>query len=1040
MAGPTSVLRPAGVSHLAGTDGHANGGANGGKRPLPHIDDIILVEDDLIDPHAPIETVLTRAETYLRQAGASKDFLGRPDLALKDYIRANVILLDKIKKNKGWVSLQRDNRKHYEHYQRLLRQANSSHGEYEAIKQEIKADNARTGIQPAKSRPDSAAPSAGKLPDHVATNGRGTGESTKAGHVNVTSPTRNRENGTLPRSPLPQDSPKTKPAVQPKPQRLHGNALNSAGTETASSAKARELSERFANLRMSTSRLGQDPRIRTQSITSPTTITSNQTPPQSPFSKGALSDSVVDLPKMPDAIYNPPRGTVSQEAAELPSSTPRSMFTRTGSTSSIGATKIVKSSPVTEVYSTAQTFGATPSLAEEDTIGVDQLIALGKTGITVLFVDIRGRERFDSGHIKTKDVICIEPEVLTRDHISADQISDSMVLATAEEHQHFQIRGQYDLVVFYDQSSRRVNQNPSPYDSEDLAIQGFIRALKDYDYSNSRCKSGPKLLRGGLDEWTRVFGPTALERSPTSVTAKRASHLVTPVIARSAAIRRKTFATRPIQNAQEAEQWEKDFANFLPAKTYDDFLRRYPAIPGYQESMMESNGDGVPPRFHQDTLLRDSLLSPPARPAPAVPRTSYSGLAESSDDHVLSARPAVVGQKKRPFRVGLYNPGNFCYANSAVQALFATPGFNKDLLTGKWKEDFVVPRTLSEQIDNPQLMMKCIQSLFYFLNLGNHPWIELRTFMNYVLYIHRKAKGLPNDNSTFGTKAQHDTEEFLEFIFEIIGDETNKSRDQHERQPNKKYENVNNGGENIMQWWWDRWNPANDSIIDKYFRAVKVTTDTCDKCHYTEESYEKLDVVLLKFRNGKDGQTLESLLHENFGHDNSDRLDGSCDKCHDTEIKKKTWKNYFARMPDRLIFCFQRFQNKQNRDRNEWEIIKLRTKVEFPINGLDLTRFAAPGLKDRGEGDHHLTGPFIYDCYAVIQHVGKTTKSGHYVAYVKDDLSTDNTAWWKCNDTETETLSVTGDPNEVTTQELYKVEKGEPKAETYVVFYQRRGT
>jgi ubiquitin carboxyl-terminal hydrolase 8 len=701
MPGSTAMLDHAG-STTAGALGGRPDGAKGGKRPLPHIDDITSVTVD-VDTYAPIEKVLQAAEVCLRQAESSKTF-GRPDYALADYIKTNIILLDVIKKNKDWVSLQRDNKAQFERYQRLLRQVHAAHSDFEAIKVQIKADNARTGVQPTVRRPGSAE--------------RGNGQ--EKGNV---------ANGTLKENGVSTPpTPKNRPAVHPKPQNLHGNALR-PGTATAP-VKGQDLVQRFANLRAGATNSTQDTHTRTQSA-----MSSKLPPPNAP-SNGVSTE----LPRMPAAIYNPPRGTISSETAALPSSAPRAMFTRTNSTTSLNPVKTNKphTPPDASVSTSGPAKRTKPSVPDGDTISVEDLLRFMRAGakdLSILLIDIRSREEFDEGHIMSQATICLEPEVLSRNHISANQVADSMVLAPAAEQLLFEKRHEFDLVVFYDQDSEHILDRPQT--PEARAVSGLYNALSQYDFPGALgLKVSPKLLRGGLDAWTSLVGNASLQPSATTTSKKYTSPM-----ARSFLIPRQKYVTRPIQDPAEAKRWEDTIADaggISPIRTTEDFLRRFPSISEHQESMVSPVS---PPtsrpqspfqyRLSHEENLYTSLPSPPTRPPPALPRRSYSGLAEAEDTSVALAKKsaAQVVDTVRKYRTGLQNPGVFCFANSSLQAMFATPGFAREVWTGSWKDSYKVPMKPDENLENPQLLTKCLANLFHWLNQGSFRSLAAKTFM-----------------------------------------------------------------------------------------------------------------------------------------------------------------------------------------------------------------------------------------------------------------------------------------------------------------------
>lgn len=729
MAGPTTFPKH-GPTHSVGSIGSQNGfpsvpkanpgGARPGKPPYPHIDDIVSVDVD-VDINAPVDKMLLTAETYLRQAESANTF-GRPDLALKDYIRTNILVLDYIKKNKGWVSLQADSKGGLVRYQNLLRRIHALSGEFEKIKANIKADNAISHVQPTVRRPTPGGEPTGAREGHPAVNG-------------AAPP---RQNGSLARPAAP--SPKSKPAVQPKPQSLHGDAV----------ARNEDLAQRFARLRTnaSSAQNGQDFRIRTQAIALSNAPAQpgqapRRVPPPPPPSRVPGG-----LPKLPEAIYNPARGTVSTEAAELPSSAPRAMFTRTNSVGVVPAAKPVPSAAAEEFFVPAQSFRTPPptpakrakaTIPDGETISAEDLVRymrMGAKDVSILLIDIRNRELFDEGHILSQATICLDPEVLMRSDISANEIADSMVLASVDEQLLFEKRHEFDLVVFYDQESLRITgKMESP---EQKAISGLYNALIHYDFPGlpSR-RMKPKLLEGGLDAWTGIVGVSGLQISSTSM-SKRST---TTPMARSFLNRRQTYLSRPIQDAAEARRWEENLADMVPVRTKEDFLRRVVPIGPIQESMVqppsyspvEARQSPFQPRMSHEDATYSTPPAPPARPAPTLPRRSYSGLAETGSPSGALAMRLSINQgieRIRRYRTGFKNPGVHCFANSSLQALFATPGFARELWSGSWLTKYRNPPVKAgETMANPQLLVKALANIFLHLDSGEVPCMSTQILM-----------------------------------------------------------------------------------------------------------------------------------------------------------------------------------------------------------------------------------------------------------------------------------------------------------------------
>lgn len=738
MAGSTTVLNHAG-STPSGTNqngfslgSNGNGRAEpskGGKRPLPHIDDIVSVKID-IDPNASVERVIQTAEGHLRLAESSRTF-GRPDTALKEYIMASLILVDAIKRNQGWVLLQ-DNRTQLDRYQRALRQVRVLQDDYEKIKADIKADNLRTGVQPTVSKHASSGGGPGE-PAGGIRNGVRVGQGDVNGGADA------RKNGVPDRSgPL---QSRTKPTVQPKPQALHGNVLHTTGPGASPGKTPEDLAQRFARLRASAP--VQDPRIRTQTVIPPNSQ-SSQAMIEPPVSSSGSAGSAGGMPRLPDAIYNPARGTISNEAAELPSSAPRAMFTRTNSTTSISnVIKTPKAGPMEEYFVPANTYTASMAplkrakltIPEGNTISAQDLVqymGMGAKDVSVLLIDIRNRESFDEGHIMSQATICLEADVLMRQDISANEIADSNVLAPPDEMILFDKRHQFDLVVFYDQESDHITgKRDTP---EQKAISGLYNALTQYDFPASLVKktTTPKLLEGGLEAWSNLVGRGGLQTSSTS--AAKNPRTSTPMT-RSLLNKRPTYITRPIQDAEEARKWEETIADLgamAPIRTTEDFLRRVPAISTIQESMVASpptsplSRPASPfyPRLSQEEIFYKNLPSPPTRPPPTLPRRSHSGLVDTEGGSgtlkKTLAKSNVEGARK--YRTGLQNTGVICFANSSLQAMFATPGFSRELWSGQWTKSFGhPPQKPDEKIPNSQLLTRMLAAQFDFLSKGECP-------------------------------------------------------------------------------------------------------------------------------------------------------------------------------------------------------------------------------------------------------------------------------------------------------------------------------
>lgn len=707
MAANARYSLPAGYSH-------ATNGA-GGKPALPHIDDVVALPTD-IDGKKPLKWLLEQAEMSLRQSEMSRDF-NRPALALKDFIRASVIMVQLVSHHKDYLMLKEGRgdlaRKHTALMTRIKQQSDI----YDQLKKDIIADNKRTGVLPKSQKP---------------------GQSQSNGnHTSATPPT-SATNG----HPV-TASGKVKPKVHPKPQSLQGKAVSGHGRSSSTSTVNLDLAARFANLRGPQSTPGQDPRIKTHPMPplKPAGPRDMPSSPQKP-EPSAIS-TMPSLPKMPDAIYHPARGSVSSDVGRPPATTPRGSHSRAAPTPSLSSMPSPVSArqsmeyfpPVpTNTTGSKSLLQNSVSDSETDSITAEELFQAMKQRGSVLIIDIRSRAEFDEGHIMSSSTICVEASILLRDNISAAEITESLVLSPNQEQSQFDRRNEYELVVFYDQDSEEIPR--SPRSSDDMVIVSLHRALAHFNYDRE-LKQPPKILKGGLDAWVDLMGSASLQSTNLSSSSQVATSR-----ARSGTFqRRRSKYIRPLR-ADEVKVWQQTLeneemsANQPPEyhRSTESFLRRYPPVLTEQESMTSSPASEQPPRYtslHKIDPYTD-LPSPPTRPAPSVPRLSYSSLSHTSEEVDRFEEPVahrqMTGDSYKLY-TGLNNPHNWCYANSTVQSLLASPDFGKDLADSRWATEYRAPKKDSEKIEHPQLMIRIMSNLFHWMSTGNLQVMKAQTLM-----------------------------------------------------------------------------------------------------------------------------------------------------------------------------------------------------------------------------------------------------------------------------------------------------------------------
>lgn len=677
--------------------------------PLPHIDDLLAIPDD-IDPNQSIKRLLTMTETSLRQSEVSRNF-DRPALALKDYVRASIIAVQVIGNHKDYLALKDPDSEPGRLHNALLKRIFDQSDVFDDIKRGIIQDNRRTGVQPTVRR---SVPSRGPATPPLPVNGQAP-----------------RTNG-RPLPPALGAQAKKKPAVLPKPPSLLGNVIVPAPPNN-------DLTARFVNLRVPQPSPGQDPRIKTYPIPTQRPAGPRQMP-NSPELDADSDAAASALPKVPDAIYTPARGSVSGEATRLPTGNPRGPFSRTGSSTSISSTfqrqknEFIPSAPTSAVPE-----GESFELPPEGSITAQQLYQVFKAKWSVLLIDIRCRQDFDQGHIIASSVICIEPSVLLRENMSSDDISESMVLSPNPEQALFERRGSYD------QDSQRVAQTPK--NSDELAVVSLHRALEQLSYGRP-LKRSPRILRGGLDAWKDLMGAGSLQ----STNPLTSTSFSTPLKQKRNGFiqkRGQKFVVTSLQPA-DVKAWENTLerdahqAATRPSfpRTGEEFLRSSP-VGAQQQSMMApaATQERQQPGF--GSLAQ--LPAPPARPRAAVQRLSHNGLSKGDDGSELFGESAAPPSQRTAARskrtsehgsgavskpcTGLNNPGNWCYANSMLQSLLASPGFGRELAESEWSHKYAVPRKNGEKIDPPQLMIRILSNLFHWMSTGTFETMKAQTLM-----------------------------------------------------------------------------------------------------------------------------------------------------------------------------------------------------------------------------------------------------------------------------------------------------------------------
>ncbi|RAL62596.1 hypothetical protein DID88_004443 [Monilinia fructigena] len=980
----------------------------GESRVLPHLDDLVNAKP-LVDRQSSLRKLLDAGEAAAKQAETWLDFK-RPELALQEYIIAFTIAVEYIPQSPNYHDL-RTKPDYSRLYAGLQKRLNTQHSKFEEVKKSIKEDNARSGISPTNASPNNEQTASGNSRINGCTPIE---SSTYSNATNGKSGAISTSRGIESRS---------KPAIQPKPQGLHGKSIQTVNSISSSLpiSSENDLAARFARLRsLNNPTLIQDPRIRTQHIVIPDEIIADRKPAnvvsqpkqntrmlrplgprEMPTSSAIplktekpildMDTSVPMMPRVPDAIYSPAGSADVVSGNSQPPSISRGSSNLSGRReSSTSVQKINRNRMVaddtTDYFATSKvnnyTFDhnshpdpeTTPnklSIPDSTSVTADELynyLKLGSNTLSILLVDIRSREEFDEGHIMSQSIICIEPISIQKE-MSAEDLGERIVLSPESEQMLYNQRHTFDLIVYYDQSSTSTLTNIEHVPVETLKpLNFFSMIIYDHAYDN-RLKRQPKLLTGGLDAWVDLVG-SGLPRSRTLSAAEE---------------EKWDMAIKRYAEHEDAPPEDVTMDEAYYARTTDDFMRRYPELPSSKQSMaLPSMPSSLP-------LYDGSIISaPPARPPPALPRQRSNGISEKTpyQSYAMTGGNSSVPPLIDPGLCGLRNiTGALCYMNSIIQAISVAPAIRNLFIRFQYPCNPPIPKKSDEDSPPKQLMTRALRSLLQHMWCGKYQEIVPRMFQQYVHAAAASYKGQigagashrsineHRPDSTFGTSRQHDANEFLQWLFEVMIDEVNIHRDRtgfaykgwerDEASELPRTQNCRQAYEKTLK------------ILDSPLQTLigcqtmyEVTCQTCGKRDVFSEPLGNLMFVSLESLEAKDRvQNLHDLLRNHFITEV--REDIKCDSCNVN--RAKSYKCLINYLPDYLYIPIKISQLVP-------QGANYRANIDFRFpQVLDMGEYT--WLSTRDEFSERVLPkqrpPFLYDCFAAVQHRG-AADAGHY--------------------------------------------------------------
>ena len=908
--------------------------------------------------------------------------------------------------------------------------------------------------------------------------------------------------------------PKTRPAVHPKSDRIH--ALNSRSTNgTTLPSSTDDLAERLARLRAPPSLLpaplpyplnGGLVDIPSSTSFPPSPIFGSQSKPSDVVPGTAYDDGrpseprrtpllpsvpavppklplntrlAASLPRAPSPTYSParnsqtPPNTVPSRSAVRGYTSIEGKPSQASSTGSSYTTsyKPLAVEPYEQPRSRPQPRTHFQELPNPTAISAQELFDRLRL-YSILLIDVRTREEFDDGHVYHSSIMCIEP-LLLPSGISAEGLEERLIISPKEEEDFFMKRDDYDLVVYYDQTTKSNHflEGP-PKSSLTLTLKALHECLFQFNYSK-KLRRPPAVLLGGLDAWIDLVGPQALQTSETAAriaTARirRAPNgstrpsmrtvLATPNSSRE--VQRRRLTNYNPLNADEERVWlekakeeEVESTDYQAhsdgdgdgdgdgdtdavtshleepqsplVTSYEDFLRRFPEPGAIQQSMVG---------FRQGPRSRPPPLIPPmpSRPPPAAPRPSYSGVSER-DATQLSPTARLPPSAQLPLytsrsishylklpRTGLINFSVTCYMNATIQCLLATIPLSQFFLDNRWRS-FIQKNWKGSNGIMPEIYANLIRSLWK----NDVQAVRPSSLRNFCTRLNRE----------WGLDRQQDAKEFLEFLVDCLHEDLNINWERRPLRPLTTDEELRRERmpvSAVSRLEWERYSHRECSFISSLFagqHASRLRCTTCGNTSTTYEAFYSISVEIPRSGVGDIRDCLRSYCQEEMLSGDEVWKCPYC-KCEREATKRIT----LTRIPQVLVIHFKRFSASKTESAR-----KVHTPIEFPLYGLNMEPYMAPTRVDpksqpdakasqdaveAAPPDPAITPPFQFDAYAVMRHLGQTGNGGHYIALVRDAV---RGCWRKFDDERATDF----DPAKLRNEQRLQNEQA------YIVFYGR---
>ena len=641
----------------------------------------------------------------------------------------------------------------------------------------------------------------------------------------------------------------------------------------------------------------------------------------------------------------------------------------------------------------------------------------------LLILDVRHRDLFDAGRFPSHNVVCIEPFFL-KNHVNDIELENSLRMSPNQEQVLFQMRDQFELVVFYDNFSASLGQGNQQRTSNQICMQRLVDVIYSNAFSKP-LKRSPCLLIGGLEAWIQYAGkdsvwkrhvPTPVVNPPLEmpVAPKHYSDFKTPQLPRGIpsrdGSRKGSVVSVGSRNSVDGSMGMKHGYMVPPQEQTLQILNGIvqPTYSYASTAPVAATSNAMPltapplaahGHSGQQSGLGYQRMSMPAFPSMSsyngspqyvqerarysqhpMPNEGYNGSIPAQLQQNLNQGIGVLPMPMQiqfyEFATGLVNLGNTCYMNCILQCLVGTTRLAEMFLNGDYQVQ--LDSRLGYKGHLAHVFARLVRTMYQ---------SAVQCGRGRVSYIAPKEmKYLSGKLSeAFRGYEQQDCHEFLNFILDGLHEDLNMRGNKAplkaltEREESRR-EALNVHEASVTEWMRHLLN--NESPISRHVQGQYLSRLECRVCGCTSTTYNPFSCLSIPIPGGYHQVALEDCFNL---FTQPELLEGddawSCPKCKKRQPTVKTMR--ISRMPDYLIIHLKRFKH----NGGIWGSNKLGTYVRYPVSEeLDLLPYWLPtqgmqqlqNVKDRP----YQSPPFRYKLYGVANHYG-TLKGGHYTAYVK---------------------------------------------------------